>query len=188
MQKRGKALLGVIGVFALGLAVLGLVVFEKSPEFQEEQVVEFINKLYTVGFEESERVFTALEKEIEEALAGANQEIVTFSSKAIEEAAQDKFGSYLKPKRLETLMDAGVLTSLYQTAYDSRSDFKATAIKKLEEEKTDGRIKVSYEVDIEQNHISSNALNSWSTEVTITAVEGEGEWEISRVELAESNH
>ena len=188
MQKRGKALLGVIGVFALGLAVLGLVVFEKSPEFQEEQVVGFINELYTVGFEESERVFTALEKEIEEALAGANQEIVTFSSKAIEEAAQDKFGSYLKPKRLETLLDAGVLTSLYQTAYDSRSDFKATAIKKLEEEKTDGRIKVSYEVDIEQNHISSNALNSWSTEVTITAVEGEGEWEISRVELAEPNH
>ena len=183
MQKRGKVLLVVIGVFALGLAVLGLVVFEKSPEFQEEQVVKFINELYTVGFEESERVFTALEKEIEEALAGANQEIVTFSSRTIEEAAQDKFGNYLKPERLETLLDTGVLTSLYQTAYDSRSDFKVVAIKKLEEEKKDGRIEVSYAVDIEQNHISSNALNSWSKEVTITAVEGEGEWEISRVKI-----
>ena len=187
MQRRGKAHFGLLGVLAAGLAVLGLVVFEKGPEFQEEEIVEFINELYTVGFEESEDLFAALEKEIEEALDGADQEIVTFSSTTIEEAVEDKFGSYLTPDRLETFLDEGVPTSLYQLAYDSRSDIKAATIKKLEEKKKDGRIEVSYAVEVEQSHISSNALNSWSTEVKVTAVEGDGEWEISHVEFDESD-
>ncbi|MGM9949873.1 MAG: hypothetical protein ACI33P_07085 [Lysinibacillus sp.] len=183
MRKWRKVLLGFAGV----LAVVALLVFEKGPELQEEEMTGFITELYTVGFEESEGLFAALEKEIEEALAGANQEIVTFNSKTIEEAVDNKFGNYLTPENLETLLNEGVLTSLYQVAYDSRSDFKAAAIKKLDEEKKDGRIEVSYAVDIEQTHISSNALNAWSTEVKITAVEGDGAWEISRVEVDEGD-
>ena len=56
-------------------------------------MTEVINELYTVCFEESEDGFGALEKEIEEVLDGANQQIDTFSSPTIEEAVGDKFAS-----------------------------------------------------------------------------------------------
>ena len=67
--------------------------FNKSEEFQEEEVTEVINELYTVCFEESENLFGALEKEIGEVLDGANQRNDTFSSPTIEESVGDKFAS-----------------------------------------------------------------------------------------------
>ena len=62
-------------------------------ESEEEEVTKVINELYTVCFEESEDLFGALEKEIEEVLEGADQQIDTFSSPTIEEAVGDKFAS-----------------------------------------------------------------------------------------------
>ena len=56
-------------------------------------MTEVINELYTVCFEESEDLFLALEKEIEEVLDGANQKTDTFRSPTIEEAVGDKFAS-----------------------------------------------------------------------------------------------
>ena len=62
-------------------------------ESEEEEVTKVINELYTVCFEESEDLFLALEKEIEEVLDGANQKTDTFRSPTIEEAVGDKFAS-----------------------------------------------------------------------------------------------
>ncbi len=186
MQKWKKAAAG--GIVLLGVAIAVWFVFQKEEEFQDESTVDFITKLFTVEFVESEKLFQAIDKEIEEALEKNDEKIVTFSSKAIENTAMDKFGRYVTSDSFDTLLDTGALTAMFERAYMNQSDYKISDIKKQQETKQEDGYEVSYIVEFGQYKRASNVQQAWwSTEVTVEVVKEENEWKIADIEMEQDN-
>lgn len=188
MQKWTKVMIGGIGL--LGVAAAAWFVFLKNGEFQDESVVHFIAELYTVDFAESVELFKEIDREIEEVLqTNDEEEIVTFSSKVIEKMAVDKYGSYLTSGGFDTLIDTGVLTTMFQLAYDNQSDYKIGEVKKLREKKQEGGLEVSYAVEFGQfKKASDEQQASWSTEVTVDVVEEDNEWKVADVAIENDDY
>ena len=173
-------------IVLLGAAVAVWFALGKDEEFQDESTVSFLTELFTVEFVESEKLFQAIDKEIKEALENNEQEIVTFTSKAIEKTAMDKFGRYLTADGFDTLLDTGTLTGMFQLAYADKSDYKIGDIKKQQEIKQEDGYEVSYIVEFVQYERSSNVQQAWwSTEVTVDVVKEGDDWKIADMVMEE---